>query len=990
MSYFARNSFATLSALGTILLNAPAVMGFDWVWAHHAGGSGTAHIFDGGGVVGGADSTTSPTDEWMRFYASDDTGVGTGQTGFRTDGDSHVFESQVELELQVKPAVDYRENEDMPFGGTGYGSLSSTFEFFMPLDTVESSYYLWQQGIGYDLPLASSATAYATSPDLNDNGVPDQRDPLVPPALPALEEHQARKHRYVSIDPGTNGANPVALKVTLTSMKRCGGSAQGHYSCDSADDCPMVCDNDPLQWCSSDTVCGTGNCVQSGPCVEHPDVGLIWWVQEPQQNPAACIPTCTDHDWYARVEPDNKVFRVWTLDTLHIGDCEILPVASYELRACLPPDGSVCSDPFTIGTIQKPGPYYYGDVAGSSDLEDPDRFTPPDGIVNIHDLKAYLSTKRYYGTGQGLMAHPTWVDLEGEGSVPQYVINAADLQQIKEAAMGRPYTKSAVNRQPGECNPVCPNARCDIGETPCNCPQDCGSPPDLEGNCDDALDEDCDGKVDCEDTDCASDEACTSPRERVIEWVPVDSTGAHSIAGNTMTVSADSQVRLHLKISGWDLNLDGDPTLGAVQGRVDAAGYSSGDGAPLVPLGSDTGIGFQGAFQALAVCTDAPYGCGPEQDLLGRCFSIGDCAVGQLCMARCDYVFYNLDSSSAVSTTTLNYTWEAVTTDCDVSDDDGEAKYVGTLVLEVPADADGTYSIGFDTDANQTFFTDCAGAPIPGLTTVPAQITVCPGGLVPPVAAVDPEHQARKNRYVSISPNRDCPFTFALQVTLTSMNRCSGDLSRACTVDDDCEAAVPGSGTCIEHPDVGTTGPWWVQAPQQEPLGCIPGPCGDDDWFARVDSVPHFEAWRLGTLHIGDCEMIPVATYEIRACTPPDGLFCSDPLTIGTIEQPFVSPGFRGNYGDAVGPVDAITEQFTPPDGFTNVVDVSAYILTKQNYGTANTPQTHPTWVDLHGLGDGNPPQYILNVSDLGQILKAFAGDAWIDDPGNMDPGQCP
>ncbi len=46
--------------------------------------------------------------------------------------------------------------------------------------------------------------------------------------------------------------------------------------------------------------------------------------------------------------------------------------------------------------------------------------------------------------------------------------------------------------------------------------------------------------------------------------------------------------------------------------------------------------------------------------------------------------------------------------------------------------------------------------------------------------------------------------------------------------------------------------------------------------------------------------------------------------------------------------------------------------------------------VDRHGVEDVSPPQYILNVSDLGQILKAFAGDAWTDDPGNMHPGECP
>ncbi len=255
---------------------------------------------------------------------------------------------------------------------------------------------------------------------------------------------------------------------------------------------------------------------------------------------------------------------------------------------------------------------------------------------------------------------------------------------------------------------------------------------------------------------------------------------------------------------------------------------------------------------------------------------------------------------------------------------------------------------------------------------------------VPTPAA--PPHDVRKNRYVSIDPNNDEPV--GLKVELVSMRRCSGLLSRACKVDDDCEAAVPGSGTCIQHPDVSTAGPWWVQAPQQEQLGCLPGPCGDEDWFTRVDATPYFDLWTLGTLHIGDCEIIPVASYEIRACLPPDGTVCTDPLTIGTIAQPFVSPGFRGNFGDVAGGV--VGTAFTPPDGFTNVVDVSAYTLTKQNYGTINTPQTHPTWVDLHGPGDGNPPQYIVNVSDVGQILKAFAGDAWTDDPGNMNPGECP
>ncbi len=183
---------------------------------------------------------------------------------------------------------------------------------------------------------------------------------------------------------------------------------------------------------------------------------------------------------------------------------------------------------------------------------------------------------------------------------------------------------------------------------------------------------------------------------------------------------------------------------------------------------------------------------------------------------------------------------------------------------------------------------------------------------------------------------------------------------------------------------------WWVQAPQEEPLGCPPGGCGPTDQFARVDTAAHFDTWNLNTLHIGDCEIVPGAAYEIRACLPPDGTVCSDPLTIPTTGLPLLTPDHHGNYGDVAGPVDEITETFAAPDGYANVVDISAFILTKQNHGTVVKPQTHPTWVDLHGLGNGNPPQYILNVSDLQQILFGNLGNPWTQSPVNLQPGDCP
>ena len=61
---------------------------------------------------------------------------------------------------------------------------------------------------------------------------------------------------------------------------------------------------------------------------------------------------------------------------------------------------------------------------------------------------------------------------------------------------------------------VCNDGTCEGDENVCNCPQDCGLPAPYEmGLCTNGFDDDCDGYVDCDDTDCVADPACTC-RER--------------------------------------------------------------------------------------------------------------------------------------------------------------------------------------------------------------------------------------------------------------------------------------------------------------------------------------------------------------------------------------------------------------------------------------------------------------------------------------------
>ena len=52
----------------------------------------------------------------------------------------------------------------------------------------------------------------------------------------------------------------------------------------------------------------------------------------------------------------------------------------------------------------------------------------------------------------------------------------------------------------------CGDGTCDPGEDQCNCSDDCGTPP--AENCTNGSDDDCDGNVDCDDSDCASNPAC--------------------------------------------------------------------------------------------------------------------------------------------------------------------------------------------------------------------------------------------------------------------------------------------------------------------------------------------------------------------------------------------------------------------------------------------------------------------------------------------------
>jgi hypothetical protein len=165
---------------------------------------------------------------------------------------------------------------------------------------------------------------------------------------------------------------------------------------------------------------------------------------------------------------------------------------------------------------------------------------------------------------------------------------------------------------------------------------------------------------------------------------------------------------------------------------------------------------------------------------------------------------------------------------------------------------------------------------------------------------------------------------------------------------------------------------WWVAAP-------------DADGVSRLAGSPVIRDWsgdpRL--IYVGDCQIVPATTYEIR--TTPDGVGFSDPVEVPTAHR----PGTR-YYGDVVGIGTGDYPPrpgFTPPNGAANVSDIQAFLLTAQGVGTPSVPTT---WVDLHGLGEGIPPNLILNVADLQRILFGIDGQRYADAPDQLAPADCP
>ena len=222
----------------------------------------------------------------------------------------------------------------------------------------------------------------------------------------------------------------------------------------------------------------------------------------------------------------------------------------------------------------------------------------------------------------------------------------------------------------------------------------------------------------------------------------------------------------------------------------------------------------------------------------------------------------------------------------------------------------------------------------------PCQIAVCAD---PPGLPAFP-HIAKKNRYISFTPENPGS-TLGFQVELTAGPSAPAALGWV---------GEPYDPSC--------------QNDDGSPM-VPPEPCLGLDAMARIVDAPVFREWNEGIVHLGDCEIVPTATYELRGSG--DGVLFSGPLQIQTIDQP--SPKF---WADVTGPKIGTT--WIVPDGLVNVNDVQAAILRFKREPDA----PHLTWIDIAG----QTPNALVNVTDIQLILLAFKEEPY---PFGL-PADCP
>mgnify|MGYP001610210421 FL=1 len=203
---------------------------------------------------------------------------------------------------------------------------------------------------------------------------------------------------------------------------------------------------------------------------------------------------------------------------------------------------------------------------------------------------------------------------------------------------------------------------------------------------------------------------------------PVGASGSNTIVGTEIRLTSGGQrVFLELKLKAFAPSV-----VKTYQATLNSAGYSSGAVGTITPaLQSCPSANAAGNTACQTAFGDAGTGGSKCLDVDPGPGTVLQCEQAWINRTRTDWIFLGHDvAAAATDLSTLNYRWGAALFAPDATIDDGSTFYGGGLAVDVPANAVGTFTIGFTPGTSISFMADENNFEINPLFLTPAKITV--------------------------------------------------------------------------------------------------------------------------------------------------------------------------------------------------------------------------------------------------------------------------
>ena len=232
---------------------------------------------------------------------------------------------------------------------------------------------------------------------------------------------------------------------------------------------------------------------------------------------------------------------------------------------------------------------------------------------------------------------------------------------------------------------------------------------------------------------------------------PVSSSGPTLIAGGDLFIDPTDlpqRVKLEVSMAGWHPQL-----MGSYQAAVDCGSFTNGTGTDLAP-----------ANQSCVNDSECTAAFGEGSHCLGQ-----KCESVFITTTRADYVFAAPCTSSGESVDLSCNSLLSLTATSPFGCEEVQWSYGGTILLDIPAGAAGTYAIELSPESNMM---DASQPPQPffGMETFQATVVICPD---PPFPQANPDPgaaAAARSVGLFFAPQSATVNPFAIRVTLTSLH----------------------------------------------------------------------------------------------------------------------------------------------------------------------------------------------------------------------------